>query len=93
MPSGALQRSCRPGRIVAEDTGLGLERTDGVVIIQVTEQGRDDAQKKALYSALAVRLADEAGIRPEDLIVSITANTPADWSFGLGRAQFLEGDL
>ena len=83
----------RPGRIVAEDTGLGLERTDGVVIIQVTEQGRDDAQKTARYSALAVRRAAEAGIRPEDLIVSITANTPADWSFGLGRAQFLEGDL
>lgn len=83
----------RPGRIIAEDTGLGLERTDGIVVIQVTEQGRDESQKKALYAALAERLHESAGVRPEDLIVSIVANTSADWSFGLGRAQFLEGDL
>ena len=32
--------------------------------------------------------------RPTDLIVSVVANgRRADWSFGLGRAQFLEGDL
>lgn len=83
----------KPGRIIAEDTGLGLERTDGVVVIQVTQQGRDDDQKKALYRALADRLEAGAGVRPEDLIVSVVANTAADWSFGLGRAQFLEGDL
>ncbi len=83
----------RPGRVIAEDTGLGLQRSDGVVIIQVTQQGRDESQKKALYAALAERLEAQAGVRPEDLIVSIVANTSADWSFGLGRAQFLEGDL
>ncbi len=83
----------RPGRVIAEDTGLGLQRSDGVVIIQVTQQGRDESQKKALYAALAERLEAQAGVRPEDLIVSIVANTSADWSFGRGRAQFLEGDL
>ncbi len=46
----------RPGRIIAEDTGLGFERTDGIVLIQVTEQGRDEDQKKALYAELARRL-------------------------------------
>ena len=83
----------RPGRIIAEDTGLGLERTDGIVVVQVTQQGRDDEQKKAFYASLAARLESEAGVRPQDLIVSVVANTAADWSFGLGRAQFLEGDL
>ena len=29
----------------------------------------------------------------EDLIVSVMANRHADWSFGLGRAQFLDGTL
>ena len=82
-----------PGRIIAEDTGLGLERTDGIVVVQVTQQGRDDEQKKAFYASLAARLESEAGVRPQDLIVSVVANTAADWSFGLGRAQFLEGDL
>ena len=83
----------RPGRLIAEDTGLGLERTDRVVIIQVTQQGRSESQKKALYAALASSLESRAGVSPSDLIVSVVANTNADWSFGLGRAQFLEGDL
>lgn len=83
----------RPGRIIAEDTGLGFERTDGIVIIQVTQQGRSEADKKALYAALAERLEARAGVRPADLIVSVVENTVADWSFGMGRAQFLNGDL
>ncbi len=80
------------GHIIAEDTGLGLERTDGVTIIQIFQQGRTEDQKKAVYRALAERLTP-CGVAPSDLIVSITANERADWSFGLGRAQFLEGDL
>lgn len=83
----------RPGRIVFEDTGLGFERTDGVVLVQVVQQGRSEAQKKSLYASLAEHLERKAGVRPEDLVVSVTENTRADWSFGLGRAQFLEGDL
>ena len=83
----------KPGRLVLEDTGLGLQRSDGVVLVQVVQQGRTDAQKKALYAALADRLERLAGVRPDDLVVSVVANTRGDWSFGLGRAQFLEGDL
>lgn len=83
----------RSGRIIAEDTGLGFERTDDVVIIQVTQQGRSEEQKKALYAELAERLQKQVGLAPSDLIVSVTENTRADWSFGMGRAQFLEGDL
>lgn len=83
----------RPGLIIALDTGLGFERTDDVVVIQITQQGRDEAQKRAVYAALAERLEADCGLAPTDLVVSIVENTPADWSFGLGRAQFLEGDL
>lgn len=81
------------GQIIAEDTGLGLERSDGVTVIQIFQQGRTSEQKQAAYAQLARRLDRECAVRPEDLIVSITANERADWSFGLGRAQFLEGDL
>lgn len=83
----------KPGRIIAEDTGLGFGRTEDLVIIQVTQQGRNEAQKKALYAGLADRLQERTGLAPSDLIVSVTESTRADWSFGLGRAQFLEGDL
>src|SRR5262249_44645515 len=51
----------RPGRLILEDTGLGLDRTDGVVLVQVVQQGRTDEQKKALYAALAERLETKAG--------------------------------
>ena len=81
------------GQIIAEDTGLGFERTVGVVFIQIVQQGRTTAQKKAAYEQLAERLDAECGVAPTDLIVSIVANGREDWSFGLGRAQFLEGDL
>jgi phenylpyruvate tautomerase PptA (4-oxalocrotonate tautomerase family) len=81
------------GQIIAEDTGLGLERTDGIVIIQIFQQGRSTEQKQAAYAELAKRLEAECGIRPEDVIISVVANRHVDWSFGLGRAQFVEGTL
>lgn len=81
------------GSIIAEDTGLGLERSDGVVIIHITQQGRSSEQKLAIYEALAQRLDGAGLVRPEDLIVSVVRNEREDWSFGLGRAQFLTGEL
>ncbi len=83
----------RPGQLICEDTGLGFERTDDLVVIQVFQQGRDAEQKRALYAALAGRLEAGHGLAPTDLVVSVTANEREDWSFGMGRAQFLEGDL
>jgi len=81
------------GHIIAEDTGLGFERSGGVVIIQIFQQGRSTEQKQAAYAELAKRLEAECGVRSEDLIVSVMANRHVDWSFGLGRAQFLDGTL
>ncbi len=83
----------KAGQIIAEDTGLGLQRSDGVTVVQIFQQGRNAVQKQAAYAQLADRLAAEDLVRPEDLIVSVTANERADWSFGLGRAQFLTGEL
>jgi len=82
----------KPGRMFVEDTGLGLERSAGVTVVHVFQQGRDTDQKQAFYAALADAL-EEAGVRREDLVVSISANEQADWSFGMGRAQFLTGEL
>jgi hypothetical protein len=33
------------------------------------------------------------GIEQNDIVVSLVANSDADWSFGNGRAQFLTGEL
>jgi phenylpyruvate tautomerase PptA (4-oxalocrotonate tautomerase family) len=79
--------------LILLDTGLGIERSDGVVLIEITQQGRDEAQKQALYRRLAELLSDRGQARPEDLIVAVSENERADWSFGFGQAQFLAGVL
>ena len=57
------------------------------------QQGRSEEQKRALYAGLARRLQESAALGSSDLIVSVASNTREGWSFGLGSAQFLEGDL
>lgn len=83
----------KAGHIIAEDTGLGFDRTDAVTVIQIFQQGRSEQQKRDAYRELAARLEERCGLAPTDLVVSIVANGRQDWSFGLGRAQFLDGDL
>ncbi|MCW2672421.1 MAG: 4-oxalocrotonate tautomerase [Frankiales bacterium] len=83
----------KPGRMILGSTGLGYQRSPEAMVIQFTEQGRDREQKEALYRTLAERLHDAIGLRGEDLIVSVVANKGEDWSFGLGHAQFLTGEL
>ncbi|CAM3247278.1 tautomerase family protein [Sporolactobacillus spathodeae] len=79
--------------LVIEDTGLGLKRSNQLVVISITSKKRTEAQKQELYRLLASELKESCGIDPQDLMVSIVSNTDADWSFGLGKAQFLTGDL
>lgn len=83
----------RPGRMIVEDTGLGIPRTDKVVVISVTSRPRTEESKVRFYQLLAQALQEDCGIEANDLMVSIVTNTHADWSFGHGRAQFLTGEL
>ena len=83
----------RPGQLICEDTGPGIERTDDLLVLRVVQQGRSEEQERALHAGPARRLEEAAGLQPSDLVVSVASNTREDWSFGLGRAQVLEGDL
>jgi phenylpyruvate tautomerase PptA (4-oxalocrotonate tautomerase family) len=80
-------------RLRIEDTGLGLERTDQVVIVQVTSRPRTTEEKQNFYRLLCEALQKNCGIVPSDVMVSIVENTDVDWSFGNGEAQFLTGKL
>ncbi|NRD26306.1 tautomerase family protein [Frigoribacterium sp. VKM Ac-2836] len=81
------------GRIVAQDAGLGFERTGGVVMIQVfTQRGRTDEAKQALYARIATGL-ESVGVGGEDVFIGYVENGPQDWSFGFGVAQYMTGDL
>jgi phenylpyruvate tautomerase PptA (4-oxalocrotonate tautomerase family) len=83
----------RAGQIVAQDAGLGFERTAGVVMIQIfTQEGRSQEAKQSLFAAISAHLA-AVGIAGEDVFVGYVENTAGDWSFGYGRAQYVTGEL
>ena len=79
--------------MIIEDTGLGLERSDKAVLLQITSRPRKKEEKEAFYRLLCEELERACGIAPSDVVVSIVENSDEDWSFGMGRAQFLTGEL
>ncbi|MDR3460691.1 MAG: tautomerase family protein [Beijerinckiaceae bacterium] len=83
----------RKTRTRIEDTGLGIERTDKVVLLQVTTRPRTIDEKAAFYSLLCAEFSGRCGIAPSDVMVNFIENTDADWSFGHGEAQFLTKKL
>ncbi len=82
-----------PGQIIAQDAGLGFERTPEVVMIQIfTQGGRSQQAKQSLFAAIAARLA-EVGVAGENVFIGYVENSAGDWSFGFGRAQYVTGEL
>jgi phenylpyruvate tautomerase PptA (4-oxalocrotonate tautomerase family) len=82
-----------PSRMIVEDTGLGITRTDKVVVLEVISRKRKKKQKEAFYRLLCEELAKSCAIAPSDVMVAFVENDDEDWSFGHGKAQFLTGDL
>jgi phenylpyruvate tautomerase PptA (4-oxalocrotonate tautomerase family) len=81
------------GQIIAQDAGLGFERTSDVVMIQIfTQAGRNQEAKESLFAAVAKRLGD-LGLAGENVFIGYMENTASDWSFGFGRAQYMTGEL
>jgi phenylpyruvate tautomerase PptA (4-oxalocrotonate tautomerase family) len=76
-----------------EDTGLGIPRTEGIVMVQVTTRPRSRFEKQNFYELLCQELVQRCGVKASDVLVSITQNADEDWSFGYGRAQFITGEL
>jgi len=68
---------------------LGIERTEDLVIIQITwNERRTVEQKKNLYKAIADGLVKSLGIRQEDVFINIIEVKKENWSFGHGIAQY-----
>lgn len=79
--------------MIIEDTGLDIPRTNKVVVLQVVSRPRSKEQIENFYRHLAEKLEKECGLSSSDIMVSIVQNSDEHWSFGLGHAQFLTGDL
>ena len=68
---------------------LGITRTAGVVFVQVfLNTGRTVEVKKALYAAVAARLHERPGVRPEDVLVNLVEVARENWSFGGGAMSY-----
>lgn len=83
----------KPSHVRFGDIGLGIKRSDKVVLLQITAMPRSGKQKETFYRLLVEKLQAACGIAPEDVIVSYLGNGNDDWSFGLGEAQFVSGRL
>ncbi len=72
-----------------DPTCLDIERTDDLLIIQITlNAGRPTEVKKQFYEALAEALHQELHLRKEDIFVNLIEVTRDNWSYGNGIAQF-----
>lgn len=76
--------------LIVDRSFLGVERSDDAVVVQISlRKGRSPELKQALYKRIAEKLADAPGLRPEDVMVVLSENDLADWSFGKGVAQYV----
>jgi len=76
----------KPSRMIVEDTGLGIPRTEKVVVVQMFSRPRGEEKTALFYKLLTEYLERECGISSSDVMVSVVENEDAHWSFGLGRA-------
>lgn len=68
---------------------LGIERSDDIVMIQITANDtRTLAQKKALFQRTAELLVERAGLRPQDVFINLVEVRKENWSLGNGLAQY-----
>jgi 4-oxalocrotonate tautomerase len=75
--------------LIYDPTYLGIQRTDDIVMVQITlSTGRKLAQKRKLFQRMAEILAENPGLRPQDLMVSLVEVAWENWSFGNGEAQY-----
>jgi 4-oxalocrotonate tautomerase len=68
---------------------LGIAYSEDLVIIQITANDtRMVEQKQAFFARIAVLLADNPGLRKEDVIINLVECKKENWSFGNGIAQY-----
>jgi 4-oxalocrotonate tautomerase len=68
---------------------LGINYTADLIIIQITANDtRTVEQKQAFFARVATVLADNPGLRKEDVFINLVECKKENWSFGNGIAQY-----
>ncbi|MGD0989947.1 MAG: tautomerase family protein [Candidatus Sulfotelmatobacter sp.] len=77
------------GGIIYDPNYLGIQRTDDIVMVQITlSAGRKLAQKRQLFKRMAEILSEKPGLQPRNLIINLVEVAWENWSFGNGEAQY-----
>lgn len=76
-----------PEDLIYDPTHLNIQRSDDVVFIQITlAAGRTAEQKRALYKRMVALLAENPGLRPQDVFINLVDAPRENWSLGNGDA-------
>jgi phenylpyruvate tautomerase PptA (4-oxalocrotonate tautomerase family) len=77
--------------LIYDPTYLGIQRSDDVVLVQITlSYGRKPPQKRDFMARATALLAENPGLRPQDLFINLVEVAWENWSFGDGKAQYTE---
>jgi phenylpyruvate tautomerase PptA (4-oxalocrotonate tautomerase family) len=75
--------------LVCDANYLGIKRSEEAIVIQITlNSGRTLDMKRALYRAIAEKLAKDPGLRKEDIVINLVEVPKENWSFGNGEMSY-----
>ena len=78
-----------PNELIYDPNYFGVKRDDNIVIVQITMSfGRKPPQKRRLFQRIAEILAQNPGLRPEDLMINLVETAWENWSFGNGETHY-----
>ena len=69
---------------------LDIARSADLLFVQITvTNSRGVEQKKALFAQIVALLAENPGLRREDVFINLLEVVKENWSFGNGIAQYV----
>jgi 4-oxalocrotonate tautomerase len=78
------------GELVVDPEFMAMQRSGDFALVHITlRRGRSTETKQALYRRIAQLAKERAGVEPDDVMIVLTENDLADWSFGRGEAQYV----
>jgi len=70
--------------------GEGVQRSDDVIVIQITTSPRTIQMKRAFYKRLPELLKEKIGLSPGDVFINVVMVDEEDWSVGVGKMTLIE---
>ena len=75
---------------IYSDRYLDIARSADLVFIQLTVSNtRPVEQKQAFFARTVALLAENPGLRPQDVFINLVEVVKENWSFGNGIAQYV----